>query len=91
MENVSIFLENGVPTQANGIFYIFNSKYYFMYTLGELVDQDYVQLYVVQVCKEVQDTIKGPVDTGYMIGVETSDPEAWKIVQESITKIVNDI
>lgn len=90
MENISIFLENGVPTNVNGIFYIFNSKYYFMYTLKEPVDDEYIQLYVVQVCKEVQDTVKGPVDTGYMLGIETTDAEAWKNVQESITKIVND-
>ena len=51
MENAKIILENGLEIDVNGIFYIFNSKYYFMYTHGEFVDNDYVQLYIVQVCK----------------------------------------
>ena len=90
MENVSIILENGISQVVSGLFYIYNSKYYFMYTNGELVDSDYVQLYVVQVCKEVQKTINGSIDTGYMIGIETSDAEEWSKLQQSITKIVED-
>lgn len=90
MENAKIILENGVETNVNGIFYVFNSKYYFMYTLGEYVDDDYIQLYVVQVCKEIQNTTNGPIETGYMVGMETPNPDEWSIVQESITKIVDD-
>lgn len=90
MNNASILLENGTQAYVNGIFYVFNSRYYFMYTQGELVDSDYVQLYVVQVCKEVQTTPNGPVDTGYMLGVEISDLAEWNKVQSSITKIVEE-
>ena len=90
MENAKIILENGLEVNVNGIFYIFNSKYYFMYTQSEIVDNDYVQLYVVQVCKEVQNTPNGQVDTGNMLGMEISDHDEWSKVQTSITKIVDD-
>lgn len=90
MENTKIFLDNSIETSVNGIFYVFNSKYYFVYTLGELDENDYVRLYVVQVCKEIQNTPTGPIDTGYMLGMEINNPEEWSRVQESITKIVED-
>ena len=90
MENVKIISDNGTEINVNGLFYIFNSKYYFMYTMGEIDENEYVKLYVVQVCKEVQNTPTGPIDTGYMLGMEISDKEEWKNVQESITKIVED-
>ena len=90
MENVKILLENGVEVNVNGLFYIYNSKYYFIYTLGELDENEYIKLYVVQVCKEIKNTVTGPIDTGYMLGLQIQDPEEWKKVQESITKIVDD-
>lgn len=90
MENTKIFLDNGTETNVNGIFYVFNSKYYFIYTMSELDENDYVRLYVVQVCKEIQNTPTGPIDTGYMLGMEISNSEEWARVQESITKIVED-
>lgn len=90
MENVKIISDSGIETSVNGIFYIFDSKYYFMYTTCEMEDNDYVKLYVVQVCKEVKNTSTGPIDTGYMLGIEISNPEEWTKVQQSITKIVED-
>ena len=90
MENAKIFLDNGIESTVNGIFYVFNSKYYFIYTMNELDENDYVRLYVVQVCKEIQNTPTGPIDTGYMLGMEISNLEEWARVQDSITKIVED-
>lgn len=90
MENVKIISGNGVEINVNGLFYVFNSKYYFIYTTGETVDDEYIRLYVVQVCKEVKNTPSGPVDTGYMLGLEISNPDEWAKVQDSITKIVED-
>ncbi len=90
MENTKIFLDNGTELTVNGIFYVFNSKYYFIYTMRELDENDYVRLYVVQVCKEIQNTPTGPIDTGYMLGMEISNPEEWASVQDSIMKIVED-
>ena len=90
MDNTKIILNNGTAVNVNGIFYVFNSKYYFIYTTGELDENEYVKLYLVQVCKEVQNTPNGPVDTGYMLGLEITDSTEWKNVQSSITKIVDD-
>lgn len=90
MENVKIISDNGAEINVNGLFYVFNSKYYFIYTSGEIDENGYVKLYVVQVGKEIQNTPTGPIDTGYMLGMEISDPEEWKSVQNSITKIVED-
>ena len=90
MENTKIFVDNGNLVDVNGIFYVFNSKYYFIYTMKELDENDYVRLYVVQVCKEIQNTPTGPIDTGYMLGMEISNSEEWVKVQESIAKIVED-
>lgn len=89
MENTKILIDN-LETAVNGVFYVFNSKYYFIYTLGELDEKDYVKLYVVQVCKEIQNTPTGPIDTGYMLGMEITNTEEWSKVQESITKVVQD-
>lgn len=92
MENelVTITGFDGQTKTVKGIFYLFNSKYYFMYTEGEMDGEDYVKLYSIQVGKEVVNNEGAPVETGNMIGVETSDPEEWKKVQESITQIVQD-
>ena len=90
MENTKIFLENGIESNVSGIFYVYNSKYYFIYTTGEFDGPEYIKLYVVQVCKEIQNTSTGSIDTGCMIGMEISNSEEWAKVQESITKIVED-
>lgn len=90
MENAVITTINGESKTVNGIFYIFNSKYYFIYTLGELDGNEYVKLYSVQVGKEVSNSAQGPIETGNMIGVETANSDEWKIVQNSITQIVED-
>ena len=90
MDDAKIILENGIETSVKGIFYIFNSKYYFIYTTGEPVDNDYTQLYLSQVYKEIQNTQNGPVDTGFLMGVEISDSNEWSEVQKSVTKIVED-
>ena len=90
MENVKIISDNSSEMNVSGIFYVFNSKYYFIYTTGEIDENEYVKLYVVQVCKEIQNTPTGPIDTGYMLGMEISNSEEWTKVQQSITKIVED-
>ena len=89
MEDAKITLENGSQSEVKGIFYIYNSKYYFIYTQGENVDSDYVQLYMVQVCKEIQNTLQGPIDTGYMLGIQTADQDEWSKVQTCVTKIID--
>ena len=87
MDNTKVLIDN-VEQDVFGIFYIYNSKYYYMYTLKEKDGEDYIKLYLVQVGKETASSALGPVDTGNMIGVEISDPNEWKSVQGSITSIV---
>lgn len=90
MDDARIFLETGNEVDVKGIFYIYNSNYYFMYTTGEVLDSDYTQLYIVKVFKEIQNTQTGQVDTGYLMGVEMTDQNEWVNIQKSITKIVED-
>lgn len=88
MEKLNIILENGIDTDVNCMFYLYNSKYYFIYTTKEIDENGYVILYLTQIGKEVKNTPQGSMETGYMIGVEITDPEEWKLVQTSISKIV---
>lgn len=88
MDQVKIITKQGVEESVYGIFYTYNNKYYFIYTLANIDENGYVVLHIVQVGKEVKNTPTGPVDTGYMVGVEISNEEEWKSVQNSITKLV---
>lgn len=90
MDIVKVYLENGQEKEVNGIYYIFNSKYYFMYTEKEIDENGYVVLHLAQIGKEVKSTPSGNQETGFLIGLEIADPEEWKLVQGSITKIVDD-
>ena len=73
MDSVTITLENGIQSLVNGVFYVFDSRYFFMYTQGEYEDNDYVKLYISQISREVQNTTSGPVQTGNMVGTQVSD------------------
>lgn len=90
MDKFKIIINEGVETEVDGIFYLYNSKYYFAYTQKEIDEKGYVVFHLVQVGKEIQNTPSGPLDTGYMIGMEISDIEEWKSVQGSITKMIED-
>ena len=89
MENVKIFID-GIQRDVYGLFYVFDSKYYFIYTEKEVDENGYVILYMSQVGKETKNTETGPVDTGYMVGVEVTNPEEQQKVQTSISYIVDD-
>lgn len=89
MENVKIFID-GIQKDVYGLFYVFDSKYYFIYTEKEVDENGYVILYMSQVGKETKNTETGPVDTGYMVGVEVTNPEEQQKVQTSISYIVED-
>jgi len=89
MENKKILVD-GVQKDVYGIFYIYESKYYFIYTEKEIDENGYVVLYMTQVGKEIINTELGPTDTGNMIGVEIIDNEQQKAVQTSISYIVED-
>ena len=90
MEKYNLILENGTSKEVDALFYLYNSKYYFMYTEREIDEAGYVILYLVQVGKEVIRNEFGNVETGAMVGVEIKDPTEWVNVQQSVTKIVQD-
>lgn len=91
MDLITITLEDGTEKQVHGIFYLYNSKYYFIYTENEIDEKGYVVLHLTQVGKEIVNTPDGKrIDTGKMIGMELTDANEWKSVQASITKIVED-
>ena len=90
MDKAKIIVESNIEKQVCGLYYIYNNKYYFIYTEKELDENGYVVLYLVQVGKEVINNPTGIADTGYMIGLEIADETEWVIVENSITKIVED-
>ena len=89
MENVKIWID-GVQKEVFGLFYIFNSKYYFIYTEKELDENGYVVLYMTTVGKETKNTENGAIETGAMIAMEISSPEEQQQAQTSISYIVED-
>ena len=89
MENVKIIVD-GMEKDVLGLLYVYNSKFYFIYTEKELDESGYVILYSSQIGKETVTTEYGVVDTGYMIGVNVTDPEEQSQVQKSISYIVED-
>lgn len=88
MQKTNIILENGETKEVYSIFYLYNSKYYLIYTEKVLDENGYVILHLVQVGKEIKNTPDGPLDTGYMLGTEIQNSAEWKSVQQSITQIV---
>lgn len=89
MDSIKVLID-GVEKEVFGVFYIYESKYYFIYTEKEIDENGYVVLYMTQVGKETQATPTGTVETGFMVGMEITDPEDQKKVQTSISYIVED-
>ncbi len=89
MENIKIWID-GVQKEVFGLFYIFNSKYYFIYTEKETDENGYVILYMTTIGKETKNTENGAIETGAMIGMEIANPEEQQQVQTSISYIVED-
>lgn len=89
MDKATIILENGTEKTVDCIFYLYDSKYYFLYTDKEVEENDYIKLYIVKVGKETKNTETGLIETGNMVGIEIPTNDEWKKVQESISKIVN--
>lgn len=89
MDSVKILVD-GIEKNVYGVFYIYDSKYYFIYTEKELAEDNYVVLYMVQVGKETKNTENGVIDTGYMMGIEITNPEEQQKAQASVSYIVDD-
>lgn len=89
MENIKIFVD-GIEKDVFGLFYIYDSKYYFIYTEKEVDENNYVILYMTSVGKETINTENGIIETGAMIGVEITNIEEQQKAQTSISYIVED-
>lgn len=89
MENIKIWID-GVQKEVFGLFYIFNSKYYFIYTEKEIDENGYVVLYMTTVGKETKNTENGAIETGAMIAMEIANSEDQQQAQTSVSYIVED-
>lgn len=87
MDKLKIILENGIEKEVDCIFFLYNLKYYFIYTEKESDENGYIIFYLVEVGKEIKNTMDGPLDTGYMVGVEVIDSN---LMHHVITTIVED-
>lgn len=89
MDSVEIVVNNELK-RVNGIYYISNNNYYFLYTDNTRDENSYVILNIVKVLQEVSSTPNGQVPTGNLIGISISDDQEWKNVQHDISNIIDD-
>lgn len=89
MNNAEITIE-GIKKNVQGIYYISNNNYYFLYTEGKVDENGYVVLNIVKVLQEVVNTPTGQSPTGNLIGLSISDENEWKNTQKDISNIIAD-
>lgn len=89
MDLIKVFID-GMEKDVYGLFYLYEGKYYFIYTEREIDENNYVNLYMTQVGKETVNTATGVVNTGNMVAVEINDLEEQKRIKNSISYIVED-
>lgn len=89
MENTVVTIDNAVKN-VQGIYYISNNNYYFLYTEGKRDDNGYIIINIVKVLQEVVNTPTGQTPTGNLVGLTISDEQEWKNVQKDISNILDD-
>lgn len=89
MDNVEVTIDNMVKN-VDGLYYISNNNYYFLYTENKRDENGYVILNIVKVLQEVVNTPTGQAPTGNLIGTTISDEQEWKNVQKDISNIIDD-
>lgn len=89
MDNVEVTIDN-VVKNVDGLYYISNNNYYFLYTENKRDENGYVILNIVKVLQEVVNTPTGQAPTGNLIGITVSDEQEWKNVQKDISNIIDD-
>jgi len=89
MNDAEITIE-GIKKNVQGIYYISNNNYYFLYTEGKVDENGYVVLNIVKVLQEVVNTPTGQSPTGNLIGLSISDENEWKNTQKDISDIIAD-
>lgn len=89
MDNVEVTIDNVVKS-VDGLYYISNNNYYFLYTENKRDENGYVILNIVKVLQEVVNTPNGQAPTGNLIGIAISDDQEWKNAQKDISNIIDD-
>lgn len=89
MDNVEVTIENNLKN-VQGIYYISNNNYYFLYTEGMRDDNGYIIINIVKVLQEVVNTPTGQAPTGNLVGITITDEQEWKNVQKDISNIIDD-
>lgn len=89
MDSVEILIDND-KKNVEGIYYISDNNYYFMYTENNRDKNGYVILNIVKVLQEVINTPSGPSPTGNLVGITISDDNEWKSVQKDVSNIIAD-
>lgn len=89
MDSVEIIVDNDKKS-VEGIYYISNNNYYFMYTENKRDENGYIILNIVKVLQEVVNTPNGPTPTGNLVGITISDDNEWKLVQKDVSNIIAD-
>lgn len=89
MDNVEVTIENELK-KVQGIYYISNNNYYFLYTENKRDDNGYILINIVKVLQEVVNTPTGQAPTGNLVGLTISDEQEWKNVQKDIGNIIDD-
>ena len=89
MDNVNVTIEN-VVKNVQGIYYISNNNYYFLYTEKQRDENGYIILNIVKVLQEVVNTPTGQAPTGNLVGLSITDENEWKNVQKDIGNIIDD-
>lgn len=80
MEDAKIITQDGNTIDVSSIFFVLNNAYYLIYTDKVVDENGYVVLSFVKVGK----------DSVGFVGIEITDPEELKAVQDTISKIVED-
>lgn len=89
MENTEVTIDN-IKKDVQGIYYISNNNYYFIYTEGKRDDNGYIIINIVKVLQEVVNTPTGQSPTGNLVGLTVTDEQEWKNVQKDISNILDD-
>ncbi len=89
MDNTEVTIENTLKN-VQGIYYISNNNYYFLYTEGKRDDNGYIIINIVKVLQEVVNTPTGQTPTGNLVGLTISEEQEWKNVQKDISNILDD-
>ena len=89
MDNVEVTIEN-IAKNVQGIYYISNNNYYFLFTEKKRDENGYIILNIVKVLQEVVNTPTGQAPTGNLVGLSITDEQEWKDVQKDIGNIIDD-